>query len=133
MFLPCFPLGVQDSEVADGACGRATEAIELFARSATVLPRQPAVLLLSASPNQNYCAAGRYELIRALSRVSGASAGMCRHQCWTSNLSRERAALRAPCCCVPCSDAICPGALVTSAGFDFCRPPFSRCGSRCGC
>lgn len=41
--------------VADNACGPAALAIEAFIRSATVLPRRPAVLILEATPDNSYC------------------------------------------------------------------------------
>ncbi|CAM9238852.1 unnamed protein product, partial [Hapterophycus canaliculatus] len=38
--------------VASNECGRASSMVELFIRSASVLPKRPAVLLTDASPNQ---------------------------------------------------------------------------------
>lgn len=38
--------------VAGNQCGRAATGVELFIRSASVLPKRPAVLLTDASPNQ---------------------------------------------------------------------------------
>lgn len=38
-------------EVSSSKCGSAASAIELFIRSATVLPRQPTVLVMDASPD----------------------------------------------------------------------------------
>lgn len=46
---------VQAMMVADNACGPAALAIEAFIRSATVLPRRPAVLILEATPDNSYC------------------------------------------------------------------------------
>lgn len=37
---------------ASNECGRAATAVELFIRSASVLPKRPAVLLTDASPDQ---------------------------------------------------------------------------------
>lgn len=55
--------------VASTQCGVSTSSIELFIRSATVLPRHPAVLVMDASPDQNYCNNGH------LPRVNKISAG----------------------------------------------------------
>lgn len=38
--------------VASNQCGRAATGVELFIRSASVLPKRPAVLLTDASPDQ---------------------------------------------------------------------------------
>lgn len=38
--------------VASNECGKAAAGIELFLRSATVLPKRPVVLLMDATPNQ---------------------------------------------------------------------------------
>lgn len=38
--------------VASHECGKAAAGIELFVRSATVLPKRPVVLLMDATPNQ---------------------------------------------------------------------------------
>ncbi|CAM9497882.1 unnamed protein product, partial [Laminaria digitata] len=44
--------------VPDRACGPAAMSIELFIRSASVLPRHPAVLVMDATPDQDPCTDG---------------------------------------------------------------------------
>ncbi|CAM9369775.1 unnamed protein product [Laminaria digitata] len=50
-------------EVTDYACGPAAKAIELFVRSATVLPRRPAVLVMDAMPDQDMCDEHRFNIV----------------------------------------------------------------------
>lgn len=42
-------------EVSNAQCGRSAEAVEVFVRSASVLPRRPAVLVMDALPDQDMC------------------------------------------------------------------------------
>ncbi|CAM9376102.1 unnamed protein product [Scytosiphon promiscuus] len=49
--------------VATNECGRAAAMVELFIRSASVLPKRPAVLLTDASPNQELCSNGHLRQI----------------------------------------------------------------------
>lgn len=58
----------QALEVPDRKCGSAAEAVELFVRSASVLPRRPAVLLMDASPDQNFCDNGHFPALAKRSR-----------------------------------------------------------------
>lgn len=51
-------------EVPSPQCGRAAEAIELFIRSASVLPRKPAVLVMDAAPDQSACEGRKVENLR---------------------------------------------------------------------
>ncbi|CAM9557115.1 unnamed protein product [Ectocarpus sp. 8 AP-2014] len=52
--------------VASNECGKAAAGIELFVRSATVLPKRPVVLLMDATPNQDVCTNGHLRQIKKL-------------------------------------------------------------------
>eukprot|EP00903_Cladosiphon_okamuranus_P005594 g5566.t1 len=49
--------------LASNQCGRAATGVELFIRSASVLPKRPAVLLTDASPDQDLCTNGHLRQI----------------------------------------------------------------------
>lgn len=62
-------------EIANVPCAEAAAAIELFIRSATVLPRRPAVLVMDARPDQEIKAlraiAARNKRSEAYASVTG--------------------------------------------------------------
>lgn len=54
---------LQSLELTDYKCGPAAQAIELFVRSATVLPKRPAVLVMDAMPDQDMCDEHRFNIV----------------------------------------------------------------------
>lgn len=49
-------------------CDQPAGAIELFVRTASVLPRRPAVLVLNAAPDQDLCEGNKFRIIQHRSK-----------------------------------------------------------------